>query len=267
MSVTELRPSRGSNAPVEQIKLETAATTRLLEAEGILDYSGHVSTRIPGRDAFVIQIGSTSRAEVSPESMLVVDYDGKVLEGDGQPPSELPIHLEILRARPDVQSVLHSHMELAIAFTMMEGVTLVPMRARASRWKSGIPIDPDPSHIKLPEQGRALAKTLGPHHAVLMRAHGLCLVAESVQGLFVDAVHFKENATAQMQALQAGAKPIPLTDAEIAQIERMEMRDWHIKKLWNYYIRKANTENVLPQSWADQLVPTKEMLKRDKTMN
>ena len=52
-------------------------------------------------------------------------------------------------------------------------------------------------------------------------------------------MHFKENATAQMQALQAGAKPLPLTDAEIEQIEKMEMRDWHIKKLWNYYVRKA----------------------------
>ena len=255
-----------SNSAVEEVALETAATTRMLEAKGILDYSGHVSTRIPGRDAFVIQIGSDSRAELAPESMLVVDYDGKVLEGDGQPPSELPIHLEILRARPDVQSVLHSHMELAIAFTMMEGVTLVPMRARASRWKSGIPIDPDPSHIKFPEQGRALARTLGPHHAVLMRAHGLCLVAESVQALFVDAVHFKENASAQMQALQTGAKPMPLTDAEIEQIERMEMRDWHIKKLWNYYIRKGLTEDTLPQAWADELVPTKDMLKRDQTM-
>jgi ribulose-5-phosphate 4-epimerase/fuculose-1-phosphate aldolase len=266
MSVTEIsRPARGSNSTT-QTMLETAATTRLLESEGILDYSGHVSTRIPGRDAFVIQIGSTSRAEVSPDSMLVVDYDGNVLEGDGQPPSELPIHLEILRARPDVQSVLHSHMELAIAFTMMEGVKLLPMRARASRWKSGIPIDPDPSHIKLPEQGRALARTLGPHHAVLMRAHGLCLVAESVQALFVDAVHFKENATAQMQALQAGARPIPLSEAEIAQIEKMEMREWHIKKLWNYYVRKALDEEVLPQAWRDELVPTKEMLKRDRML-
>ena len=53
---------------------------------------------------------------------------------------------------------------------------------------------------------------------------------------------------------------------EIDQIEKMEMRDWHIKKLWNYYIRKANVENVLPQSWADQLVPTKEMLKRDRML-
>jgi L-ribulose-5-phosphate 4-epimerase len=267
MSVTEIsRQARGSNSTTQQTMLETAATTRLLESEGILDYSGHVSTRIPGRDAFVIQIGSTSRAEVSPDSMLVVDYDGNVLEGDGQPPSELPIHLEILRARPDVQSVLHSHMELAIAFTMMEGVKLLPMRARASRWKSGIPIDPDPSHIKLPEQGRALARTLGPHHAVLMRAHGLCLVAESAQALFVDAVHFKENATAQMQALQAGARPIPLNEAEIAQIEKMEMREWHIKKLWNYYVRKALDEEVLPQAWRDELVPTKEMLKRDRML-
>jgi L-ribulose-5-phosphate 4-epimerase len=267
MSVTEIsRQARGSNSTIQETMLETAATTRLLESEGILDYSGHVSTRIPGRDAFVIQIGSTSRAEVSPDSMLVVDYAGKVLEGDGQPPSELPIHLEILRARPDVQSVLHSHMELAIAFTMMEGVKLLPMRARASRWKSGIPIDPDPSHIKLPEQGRALARTLGPHHAVLMRAHGLCLVAESAQALFVDAVHFKENATAQMQALQAGAKPIPLSEAEIAQIEKMEMREWHIKKLWNYYVRKALDDEVLPQAWRDELVPSKEMLKRDRML-
>ena len=266
MSVAEIsRPARGSNSTTQQTMLETAATTRLLESEGILDYSGHVSTRIPGREAFVIQIGSTSRAEVSPDSMLVVDYDGNLLEGDGQPPSELPIHLEILRARPDVQSVLHSHMELAIAFTMMEGVKLLPMRARASRWKSGIPIDPDPSHIKLPEQGRALARTLGPHHAVLMRAHGLTLVAESAQALFIDAVHFKENATAQMQALQAGTKPLPLTNAEIDQIEKMEMRDWHIQKLWNYYVRKGLDEDVLPEEWGEPLIPSRDMLTRDKT--
>jgi len=258
------RPAGPGVFDAERIALETAAVTRLLEAEGILDYSGHVSTRVPGRDAFVIQIGSTSRAEVTPASMLVVDYEGKVLAGDGQPPSELPIHIEILKARPDVQSVLHSHMELAIAFTMMEGIKLLPMRARASRWKTGIPTDPDPSHIKLPEQGRALARTLGSHHAALMRAHGLVLVAESTRALFADAVHFKENALAQMQTLQAGAKPLPLTEAEIERIERMEMRDWHVKKLWNYYVRKRLSEAMLPGEWEDALVPTKDMLRRDR---
>ena len=266
MSVTDALRRTAVRPPANDLRaLEAAAATRMLVAERILDYSGHVSIRIPGQDAFMIQIGSHSRAELEPDSMLVVDFDGKVLEGDAQPPSEIPIHIEILKARPDVQAVLHSHMELAIAFTMMEGVTLRPMRARASRWKSGIPIDPDPSHIKTTEQGRALAQTLGSHHAVLMRAHGLTLVAESAQALFVDAVHFKENATAQMQALQAGAKPLPLTDAEIEQIEKMEMRDWHIKKLWNYYVRKGLKEGVLPQDWGEPLIPSKAMLTRDRT--
>ena len=100
------------------------------------------------------------------------------------------------------------------------------------------------------------------HHAALMRAHGLVLVAESVRALFIDAVHFKENARAQLEVLQAGAKPLALTDEEIAQIERMEMREWHIKKLWNYYMRKGLAENVLPRDWADRLVPSKEMLRR-----
>jgi ribulose-5-phosphate 4-epimerase/fuculose-1-phosphate aldolase len=265
MAVQAARKTNVTPQANDMRALEAAAATRMLVAERILDYSGHVSIRVPGQDAFIIQIGSSSRAEVEPDSMLVVDFDGNVLDGDGQPPSEIPIHIEILKARPDVQAVLHSHMELAIAFTMMEGVTLQPMRARASRWKSGIPIDPDPSHIKTAEQGRALAKTLGPHHAVLMRAHGLTLVAESAQALFIDAVHFKENATAQMQALQAGAKPLPLTEAEIAQIEKMEMRDWHIKKLWNYYVRKGIQEGVLPSEWGEPLIPSREMLTRDAT--
>jgi ribulose-5-phosphate 4-epimerase/fuculose-1-phosphate aldolase len=234
---------------IQRLSSQVAATTRLLVMEGILDYSGHVSARVPGHDALLIQVRDDSRAEVTPEGMLLVDFDGKVLEGKGKPPSETVIHTEILRARPDVQSVLHCHMELAIAFTMMEGVRLVPMRARAVRWESGIPTHPDPSHIKLLEQGRALTQTLGPHHAALMRAHGLIVVAESVPAMLVDAVHFKENASAQMQALQAGARPLPLTPAEMAQINRHEMRDAHIPKLWNYYVRKGVAAGVLPRDW------------------
>ena len=163
------------------LRAQLAAATRLLVMEGILDYSGHISVRVPGRDAFLIQAGIDPRAEVTPQRLLLVDFDGRVIEGaPTKPPVELPIHLEILKARPDVAAVVHSHMELAICFTMMEGVSLVPMRARAVRWQSGIPTDPDPSHIKLAEQGKALAATLGPHHAALMRAHGLVLVAESL---------------------------------------------------------------------------------------
>ena len=233
----------------KQLAAEVAAATRILVAEKILDYSGHVSTRLPGGEGFLIQTGLDSRAELDPARLLTVDYEGNVLAGEGKPPAELALHLEVLKARPDVESVLHCHLDLAIAFTMMKGVQLKPMRARAVRWESGIPTHPDPSHIKETEQAASLARTLGPHHAVLMRAHGLTLVAESVPALLVDAVHFQENALALMQVLQAGAEPEPLTEDELVQINKHEMREFHIGKLWNYYVRRAVAANVVPAGW------------------
>lgn len=231
-----------------QLRTQLATATRLLDMLGILDYSGHLSVRAPGRDALYIQAGTDPRSTVTPERMLLVGFDGKVLEGaPGKPPVELAIHVEILKARPDVSAVIHSHLELAFLFTMMEGVALKPMRARAVRWQSGIPTHADPSHIKLSEQGQALAKTLGSHQAALIRSHGMVLVAESLPALVVDAVHFEENARAQLQVLHAGKEPLPLTDAEMEQINRHEMREFHVGKLWKYYVQKGRTAGVLPE--------------------
>ncbi len=232
---------------IARLREEVAAASRLMVMENLLDYSGHVSARVPGMDAYLIQPGVDPRSDVLPGRLLIVDFDGNVLEGGAglRPPIETPIHGEIYRARPDVQSVLHSHMELAIAFTLMEGVQLQLMRARAVRWESGIPMHPDPSHIKLKSQGEALARDLGPHHALLMRAHGLVLTAESVPAILVDAVHFDENARAHMQALQAGKTPLPLTPEEIVQINKHEVRDFHIGKLWAYYLNKGRKAGVL----------------------
>jgi L-ribulose-5-phosphate 4-epimerase len=246
----DVKARPGTNLPqadVTRLAAEVAATTRLLNGLGILDYSGHISVRVPGQDALLIQPHTDSRAELTPDRVLVVNFDGEVLQGEANPPSEVPIHIEILKARPDVQAVLHCHMKIAIAFTMMEGVKLLPMRSRSVRWTSGIPIHPDPSHIKLTEQAQALAATLGPHHAALMRAHGMVLTAESVPALLIDAVHFEENANALMQVLQAGAKPMPLTRAEMDQINRHEKRGHHIGKLWKYYVGKGVSEGLLPR--------------------
>ncbi len=230
---------------------QIAAATRMLVAQGILDYSGHISARMPDGEHFMIQSASDSRGELDPSRLLVVDMDGKVIHGDLKPPLELALHTEILRARPDVGAVLHCHMELAITFTLMKGIQLKPMRARAVRWASGIPTHPDPSLITTTEQGAALAETLGQHDAALIRAHGLVMTAETVPALFVDAVHFLENARQHMMVLQAGQEPMPLTAEEIARIS--SPRGFHIAKLWNFYIRQAQSGNLIPQSWSASL--------------
>lgn len=231
------------------LRAQVAAATRLLNNEGLLTYSGHLSARAPEGDRFYIQIRTEPRTEVSPQSVLLVDLDCKVIEGNGKPPSETAIHAEIYRRRPDVHAVIHNHSEMAIAFTMTKTAKLLPMRARASRWKSGFPIHDDPSHIKRREQGVALAETLAHHNVALMRAHGMVLVAESVPALLADTVHFEENAKAQKETMAMGAGLEPLTDEEMDTIMKSEAREHHNQKLWKYYVTNGIKSGILDKSW------------------
>jgi ribulose-5-phosphate 4-epimerase/fuculose-1-phosphate aldolase len=223
----------------------------MLNGEGLLDYSGHVSVRLPGREAFLIQPLEQPRGEVTPDSLRVVDFDG-VAEGEGEPPpAERFIHSEIYRARPDVEAIAHVHPDTATLFSLVDGVELAPVKNHAARWSSGIPVHPDPAHINTPELGRALAQSLGQHHAALIPAHGAVLVAENVPALFIDIVHFTENAETLYRAAALG--PVTgLTQEEMASfLERFD-RPRHVRKLWRYYVGRGVTSGAISQAWAEQ---------------
>jgi len=239
---------------LQQRKLEIAAATRLLNAEGILGYSGHVSFRVDEPGGLLIQPFDVSRAEITPELMLLCDFDGTLLQGaDGlKPPSEVYIHTEIYRARPDVNAIAHFHPESATLFTMAEGAVLRPMKNHAIRWADGIPTFPDPGHVNSPALGQALAETLGSCQAALMRAHGVVVVAESVPGVMIDAVHFEENAEAAFRAAQLGPMK-PLTEAEIEAFAVRFRRASHIRKLWAYYVNRGFASGSLPAAWRASL--------------
>lgn len=237
----------GSNS-AKVLRTQVAACTRLLNMEGILHYSGHISVRVPGTDTLYIQTRNESRADVTPESILLVDLDGKVLEGDGKPPSELVIHTEIYRARPDIGSIIHNHMEIATAFTLAKNVKLQVVSFAAARWASGIPVMRDAGHFKTKEHGISLAKALGNANALLLRAHGLVLTSESAPAMLCDTIHFQDNARAQKEAMQLGEID-PLTPAEIARVEQYSERDHHVRKMWNYYAKEGVKKGVLPKEW------------------
>ena len=184
--------SRPANSEAIELRLrkEVAATTLILNDEGLMGYSGHVSARLPGEDAYLIQPLDTSRAGLKPDDLLVCDYDGNVVRGNGKsrPPAEVFLHGEILRARPDINSVAHFHHDLTNVFTVVEGVELAPIKNHSIRWRSGIPVHQDPSHVSDSGLGRAVADTLGPHFALQIRAHGQVVAAESVQAVLIDSV-------------------------------------------------------------------------------
>ncbi|GAB2922197.1 class II aldolase/adducin family protein [Paraburkholderia jirisanensis] len=241
-----------SDPAIEQrLREQVAACTLMLNELGILGYSGHVSARLPGERGFLIQSFDQSRAALTPEVLLVCDYDGRMLSGPAgqRPPAEVFLHGEILRARPDVNAVAHFHHDRTTVFTLADGPQLMPIKNHAVRWASGIPVHANPSHVNSAERGRALAQTLGVHHAALIRAHGQVVVAESVPGVLIDCVHFVENAVAMYDAALLG-RLLPLTDEEIALFEQDLKRDKHIAKLWIYYVGRARALGLLQPQWS-----------------
>ncbi|HYI88994.1 MAG TPA: class II aldolase/adducin family protein [Beijerinckiaceae bacterium] len=232
-----------------RLRAEIAGCTRLLNMEGLMGYSGHVSARLPG-DRLLIQDFDQSRAALAPGDLLVCDLNGRLVAGatNLRPVAEVHIHSEIYKARPDVNAVAHFHHDLTTTFTLVEGLSLVPVKNHAVRWRSGIPVHADPSHVDTPELGRGLAATLGPHHALLIRAHGQVVVAEDVRSLFVDCIHLVENAVSLYQAAALG-RVLPLTEREMDDFSRSFKRDKHVAKLWTYYVGRGREAGLLPEAW------------------
>jgi L-ribulose-5-phosphate 4-epimerase len=227
-----------------------AVATRMLVDAGILNYSGHLSTRAAGEELLYIQPVDDSRAALTPGRVLLVSFDAEVVEGEGAPPSELAIHTEVYRARPDVRAVAHFHHDPTTMFSMVEGAAVVPVKNHAARWADGVPVHPDPSHISTAEQGRALAATLGGASAALLRGHGEVVVAEDVVTLFADVVHFVENADSLARAMQLGTV-VPLDRADCDRFLATFGRERHARKLWTYSTSVAlGSGSILPE-WLD----------------
>lgn len=239
---------------IARLKSDMAAATRLLHAAGVLDYSGHIGARLPDNSGVLIQGFKDSRAELTPDEILTVDWDCNLIAGreGGRPPSETVIHTAILQARPEIGAVLHCHPPSAILFTLVADAPFVTVKNHAIRWRDGVPEHPDPGHISSEEQGAALAATLGLHNACLLRAHGAVLVAENPRALLIDGIHFEENAIALRDAMAIG-KVRPLTQAECDLMADSFNRDHHVSKLWAYYVGRGIKDGVLPESWRSVL--------------
>jgi len=234
----------------KRLRNAVAVCTRTLNHLGILGYSGHVSARLPNADQLIVQAFDQSRAQVTPDDLMVTDFDGDVVRGPvgAEPVHEVYIHTEILKARPDVEAVFHFHPDVATLFTMVDGIDLQPMKNHAMRWASGIPVHPVAAKIIDAEMGRAVADTLGGHHGMLLRSHGAVIVAENVEALMIDAIHFVENAETMYKAAMLG--PVkPLTADEMAEIGNKTNRNSHVFKLWDYYTGNALSDGAIDAEW------------------
>ena len=179
---------------------------RILAEQDIIDAYGHLSARAPDRDGcFVISRGM-SPALVAAGDFLVMDFQGNVVEGDGFPNPEWPIHACVYRARPDVGGVLHSHS----MWSRVWGLSPVKLRGvlmgQSADWNEGLPIYRDAGLIRNLERGDRVAETLGRGSAMLLRGHGDVVADGDVARTVMRSITLKQNAEV-LHAVLAHGQP------------------------------------------------------------
>jgi ribulose-5-phosphate 4-epimerase/fuculose-1-phosphate aldolase len=178
---------------------------RVLTHLGLLDYLGHISARVPGGRLVITPRGHAvgGLQSLTAADLLVIDADGQA-QGSHPVPSEVFIHTEIFRARPDVQSIVHTHQPMAVAFAIA-GRPMAPVHITGCELLDPPPPTYDsPNLVNTVEKGREVAAALGPHHLLLLRGHGVVSAGRSIQEAVLAAILLEQQAWHHYRALQIG---------------------------------------------------------------
>jgi len=243
-----------STQTTDTLHHSVAACTRLFNDLKILDHSGHVSVRLPDNSGFLIQGIHASRAQILPEDLFTLGFDGAILDGPEatRPVAEFHIHSEIYKVRPDVNAVLHAHPMVPVLFTIAEGAQLKMVINHGYRWRTGVPTHPDTAHINSPAIGAAMVETMGDCNAVLLRAHGIVLASESIPELLIDGIQFDRNANAQLEASRLGPV-IGMSEEELDMSEERVDRNNQAVKLAEDCTERGIDQGVLPAGWQNAI--------------
>lgn len=184
---------------------------------------GNVSARDPESGFVVIKASGIRYEEMRPQHMVVVDLDGKMVEGDYKPSSDIYSHLYIYKCRPDVGGVVHTHSVYATAFAAVNKPIPVVLTAIADEFGGPIPCGGF-ALIGDDAIGKVVVESIGKSPAVLLKNHGVFTIGRNARAAVKAAVMTEDNAKTVWLAMQIGVPD------EIAQddVEKLHHRYTHV---------------------------------------
>lgn len=189
---------------LEKIKEELVDLHLELPKNNLVVWTGgNVSVRDPETGLVVIKASGIRYEEMRPRHMVVVDLEGKVVEGDYKPSSDVYSHLYIYRHRPDVGGIVHTHSAYATAFAAVNKPIPVVLTAIADEFGGPIPCGGF-ALIGDDEIGKVVVECIGNSPAVLLKNHGVFTIGKNARAAVKAAVMTEENARTVWLALQLG---------------------------------------------------------------
>ena len=234
---------------------QVAWSGRIVAMGGHGDYTlGHVSARAADGRHILMKPNGLGLEEVTPDDLLTLDMDGARLSGEGPIHLEYVLHTEIYKARPDVGAVVHTHPPYATAFGATDA-TLELLNHDAVLFREGVAYFDDTAELIVrPEQGAAVAATLGDRRVLVMRGHGLLVTGETVPWATYAALTFERVLRIQSIARSLG-NLLPMTAEMADRVYPEKYRDDHLARYWDYLVRQVRRAGLgtgMPGSGGDR---------------
>ena len=180
--------------------------------------SGNVSALDRETGYVVIKPSGVRYETLRPEHMVVVDMEGKVVEGDLSPSSDTASHLYIYRHRPEVGGVVHTHSTYATAFAAANRPIPVYLTAQADEFGCAIPCGRF-ALIGGEEIGKVVIDEIGSSTAMLLKNHGVFTIGKTGEEAVKAAVMVEDIARTAWLALSLG-EPDEIPPEEVAKLHR-----------------------------------------------
>jgi ribulose-5-phosphate 4-epimerase/fuculose-1-phosphate aldolase len=223
------------------LRRDVATANRILERFGLSNAFGHASARIPGTNTFFFPT-RRSPGLAEPDNLLVLDTDGNLLSGEGNPNTEFWIHARAYAARPDVGGVVHAHPPACICLTQI-GEPHRVVHNQGVPFINGVPEYERVGLIRTRELGDRVTSVMGDGLAVMMRGHGITTACEDVRMATVAACFLEESVELQLRLLAAtGGNAARLRTFTAEEATRgSELVPPIVARAWEYYSTVAET--------------------------
>ena len=232
-----------------ELRAKLALGCRILAMMGHDDAIwGHMSVRDPNDPNHLWLKGHTlGLEEVQADDVVLIDFAGKTLAGTRPRHSEFPIHAEVMRRRPEINVVVHTHPTLATVLGS-SGHTLRPVTHEGSYfYPPAVPIYTETSDLIITqEQGEGVATAIADHKALFMQNHGIVLATSTIEEAVVAAMLIEKAARAQIAAIGLGE--VSVTSDEEALLKREHIYNENsIDRAWQYLVRREAHWDHMPK--------------------
>ncbi|MGJ5045424.1 aldolase [Bradyrhizobium oligotrophicum] len=221
------QPDLDSEA-VWQARIDLAACFRMAARHGLEEgICNHFSALVPSYDdLFIVNPYGYAFRELTASKLLVCDFDGNVIAGDGRPEATaFYIHARIHKALPRAKVAFHTHMPYATALSMTEGDPLIFAGQTALKFYGRTAVDANYNGLALDaREGDRIAGAVGNADIVFMKHHGVMVLAPTIAEAWDDLYYLERACQVQCLALSTGRKVTAVAPA-IAEAASRQMRE------------------------------------------